>query len=206
MQVKSARSFSSRESPQSESVDSLIDSFRCEGSVGGRRGKESTRGKEAGTRSAEGQESANTIGEKENARSAAEGPSASTIGEGTVARSCGGESICEHERQRSRCKECGGPGTFSHPPFKAFAHNRNLCLQAEGTFWAYLITVLAESLKSPPSFVSLRCLLIQTNVLPVSVQVHKPNLCGTHTQTVRVALKLRSLRRQPPILCRFAVF
>ena len=180
MQVKSARSFSSRESPQSESVDSLIDSFRCEGSVGGRRGKESTRGKEAGARSAEGQESANTIGEKENARSAAEGPSASTIGEGTVARSCGGESICEHERQRSRCKECGGPGTFSHPPFKAFAHNRNLqrvllgakktkvvtkvldsdqhswnqdpCLQAEGTFWAYLITVLAESLKAPASF------------------------------------------------------
>ena len=145
---------------------------------------------------------------------------AGTIGEGTIARSCGGGCICEHERQRSRCKECGGSGTFSHPPFKAIAHNRNICLQAEGTFWAYLITVLAESLKSPPSFVSLRCLLIQTNVLPVSVHVHKPNHCGTHTQTVRVALKLRSLRRQPPIpnkalslslslspiWCRFAVF
>ena len=30
--------------------------------------------------------------------------------------------------------------------------NQDPCLQAEGTFWAYLITVLAESLKAPPSF------------------------------------------------------
>ena len=42
-------------------------------------------------------------------------------------KDCGGASICEHQRQRSRCKECGGASICEHQ------RERRLCKDCGGS-------------------------------------------------------------------------
>ena len=42
-------------------------------------------------------------------------------------KECGGSSICEHNRQRNRCKECGGTSICEH------GRIRNICKECGGT-------------------------------------------------------------------------
>ena len=45
----------------------------------------------------------------------------------SICKDCGGSGICEHQRRRSRCKDCGGSGICEH------GQRRALCKECGGS-------------------------------------------------------------------------